>query len=311
MSIENPFGINGYWKIDPDNRQDRSSGPVTTRQMTKAEKIKYGIAVEGEDDMKITKAAVRKMAASGMSNNDIAEHFMPHYPKMTKGRMMAKVSALLSDKAGRPAKEKIDAKGVKRICPDCVPAKRESCDGIPEECVGDQEELKITEVAERVKDEVSKATRDSMEKIKLSQAVDEMMELVPDSRKPVKYYIATGYPHRGRAKQLGDVIKAVGGEITCEWWLDDESGDIAELAEIGRKEFQGIRDCDVLVCLLPGYQGTHTELGAAVILGKKVIIHDADTVSIKPLVPCYYQDNVKWIYGSELQLVAELLKVTA
>jgi|GEM_PF-4129315 len=223
-----------------------------------------------------------------MSNNDIAEHFLPAYPNMTKGRMTAKVFALMSDKSGRP---------------------RKIADPVDDERI--QSATSITEAAEQAKKQVDNTAQESADKIKLSHAVDEMMEMVPDSRKPVKYYIATGYPHRGRAKQLGDVIKAVGGEITCEWWLGDESEDIAELAEIGKREFKGIRDCDVLVCLMPGYQGTHTELGAAVILGKKVIVHDIDVSLAKPLVPCYYQDNVKWIYGSELQLVAELLKVTA
>lgn len=147
MSISNPFGINGYWKIDPDNRQDRSSGPVTTRQMTKAEKIKYGMTVEGEDNMKITKETVRQMSASGMSAAEIAEHFLPAYPNMKKQLMMAKVAMLLSDKKpGRPEKE---------------PA-----------------------------NEAAMTAIENAEKIKLRQAVDEMLELVPDSVNCPAHYTA-------------------------------------------------------------------------------------------------------------------------
>jgi hypothetical protein len=123
-----------------------------------------------------------------------------------------------------------------------------------------------------------------------------------------KYYIATGYPHKDRAEQLASIIKAAGGEITYEWWANNESGDPAELAEIGKAEFQGIRDCDVFICLMPGFHGTHSELGAAIILGKRVIMHEADEAQSRPVVPCYYQDNVRRLFGSELQLVAEILR---
>lgn len=168
MSIKNPFGINGYWKIDPDNRQDRSSGPVTTRQMTNEEKIKYGMTVEGEDNMKITKETVRQMSASGMSAAEIAEHFLPAYPNMKKQLMMAKVAMLLSDK--KPGRQKADAG--------------------EEEHPEPEETTSIKEIAEQVKKQVTDAARDSAERIELSQAVDEMMELVPDSIDHPAHYTA-------------------------------------------------------------------------------------------------------------------------
>lgn len=49
MSINNPYSVGYGWKVDPDGRQDRSSGPCTTRQLTPEEKKKYGI-VRGEDE---------------------------------------------------------------------------------------------------------------------------------------------------------------------------------------------------------------------------------------------------------------------
>lgn len=158
MSIENPFDINGSWKIDPDRRQDRNSGPVTIRQMTNEEKIKYGMTVESEGDMKITKVAVKQMASEGMSNNDIAEHFLPAYPNMTKGRMTAKVFALMSDKSGRP---------------------RKIADPVDDERI--QSATSIKEISEQTKKQVDNTAQESADKIKLSQAVDEMMEMVPDN----------------------------------------------------------------------------------------------------------------------------------
>jgi hypothetical protein len=49
MSLWNPWAPSFGWKIDPDRRQDRSCGKVTTRQMTEEEMKKYGI-VKGEDE---------------------------------------------------------------------------------------------------------------------------------------------------------------------------------------------------------------------------------------------------------------------
>ena len=47
MSINNPYGLNPGWKIDPDGRQDRRPSEVTVRKMTKEEIKKYG-AVKGQ-----------------------------------------------------------------------------------------------------------------------------------------------------------------------------------------------------------------------------------------------------------------------
>lgn len=45
----NPFGLNGHWRIDPDNRQDRGNGVVTKRKMTLEEMKKYGCTVNSEN----------------------------------------------------------------------------------------------------------------------------------------------------------------------------------------------------------------------------------------------------------------------
>jgi hypothetical protein len=81
--------------------------------------------------------------------------------------------------------DEFDVESGRRICPDCIPAKCESCDGIPEECVSTQEESNIKESAEKTQNVVTKAIAECTEQIKqniLRQAVDEMMELVPNEK---------------------------------------------------------------------------------------------------------------------------------
>lgn len=77
MSISNPMSPNFGWKVDPDNRQNRTNGPCLTRQLTVEEKKKYGIAVRKDDDtmLKMTKKEVLEMAAAGKTIDEIVEHF--------------------------------------------------------------------------------------------------------------------------------------------------------------------------------------------------------------------------------------------
>lgn len=271
MSLNNPYSPNFGWKIDPDGRQDRSPGPVTTRRMSPEEIKRYGIAekVEVEDmnkldiDEKVLLDICRLHGTGIEGTKEVAKKFNLTDKQATNQIYLRKIRRILHDEAAAKMLEK------------------------------DQEE---------------KMSEQDVSAINSHEEHPENIAPAGVHHK-TKYYIATGYSHKERAEQLASVIKAAGGEVTCEWWTNIESRDPAELAEIGAEEFQGVRDCDMFVCMLPGHYGTHSELGAAVILGKKVILHSVDSHGFDGAVaPCYYQDNVKRLFGSELQLVAEILK---
>jgi hypothetical protein len=165
------------------------------------------------------------------------------------------------------------------------------------------------------KKEVEPAPADEEEKIVDEKQKEEAMQKCLDIAAPkisckTRYYISTGYDYKDRAEKLANIIKAAGGEITVEWWKYGATNAEDLLAELSEYEFKGIESCDVFVCMLPGYYGTHTELGAAVILKKKIILHAIEPEgfgSNQP--PCYYAWNVKRIIGSELDLLAEVLKL--
>jgi hypothetical protein len=50
VSLDNRYSINYGWKVDPDGRENRLPGPVTTRTMTEEEIKKYGIVEKDEDE---------------------------------------------------------------------------------------------------------------------------------------------------------------------------------------------------------------------------------------------------------------------
>lgn len=112
MSVSNPFSPTYGWRVDLDNRQDRSNGPCQTREMTQEEKIKYGIAVERNDNMlKMTKKEVLEMSAAGKTLEEIVEHFTQGNDK-NRSMYIAKATLFLNGPKEKKKKESDDYKTV-------------------------------------------------------------------------------------------------------------------------------------------------------------------------------------------------------
>src|SRR5260370_27533871 len=90
-----------------------------------------------------------------------------------------------------------------------------------------------------------------------------------------RFYVSSRKDRSAQADALSEVLKARGWKRTYEWTAQDGK-DPDGHAEIAIKELEGVREADVLVVLLPGGYGTHVEIGAALPLGKTVIIHSPD-----------------------------------
>lgn len=82
----------------------------------------------------------------------------------------------------------------------------------------------------------------------------------------MRFYIATGLENALRAKELSVVLSRNGHELTYDWMAQ---GDVKmqgkeRLAEIAFNEVRAVRDAELVVALLPGGKGTHTEIGVAI-----------------------------------------------
>jgi hypothetical protein len=167
---------------------------------------------------KLTKEIAKKMTSEGMTVREIAEQFVETYPKMKLSMIMAKVTMLLSDKRpGKPKKQKTDGTKADIIIADeFATAEVNSHEEHPvteadicktSASILDRRQLskfkkqyevlkkmnppcilpveaaaaEIKELADIVDRQVTEAAKSSGDKIKLSQAVDEMMEMIPDS----------------------------------------------------------------------------------------------------------------------------------
>lgn len=81
----------------------------------------------------------------------------------------------------------------------------------------------------------------------------------------MKIYVASGLENRARAAALIRHIKACGHFVTYDW---TQYGDVRGNGETAMRatacsEVEGVSSAELLIVLLPGGKGTHTELGIA------------------------------------------------
>lgn len=82
----------------------------------------------------------------------------------------------------------------------------------------------------------------------------------------MRFYIATGLSNTANARTLAAVLRARGHEQAYDWTTHGDirrEGD-ARMSEVAFNELRAVRDAELVVVLLPGGRGTHTELGGAI-----------------------------------------------
>ncbi len=122
-----------------------------------------------------------------------------------------------------------------------------------------------------------------------------------------KFYLATRKDRSEQANALQRKLEAHGWERTFTWQaLDETSSD--GYAEAAAAELKGVCDADVLIVLLPGGFGTHVEIGAALALGKPVVLHAPDRETLSKPYPCifHHHPGVRLIVSRELDVEAIL-----
>jgi ABC-type antimicrobial peptide transport system ATPase subunit len=93
----------------------------------------------------------------------------------------------------------------------------------------------------------------------------------------VKFYIASGFKNKELVKKLNDDIQnLLKWELTYDWTLNESAGTVEALTRIGEKEYRAVMDSDIVIVVLPGGKGCHTELGIALGSGKKVLLYDPE-----------------------------------
>lgn len=87
----------------------------------------------------------------------------------------------------------------------------------------------------------------------------------------MRFYIASTLENAEMVRWFAGKLKSWGWQQTYDWTVHGPvQGPL--LAETAEKELSGVIDADVVFILFPAKRGTHVELGAALALGKKIIL---------------------------------------
>lgn len=122
-----------------------------------------------------------------------------------------------------------------------------------------------------------------------------------------RFYLSTRKDRNAEGVPLLEALKTNGWERTFDW-TDREASDPSEYADLAITEIAGIREADVLIVLLPGGYGTHVEIGAALTLGKPVILHAPNRKTLETPYPCafHYHPGVKILISESIDVPALL-----
>ena len=118
---------------------------------------------------------------------------------------------------------------------------------------------------------------------------------------PKCYYLATRKDRASEADEISKALKHHGWERTFTWSDQAEAGPKV-YAKLAQAELRAVSEADVLIVMLPGGYGTHVEIGAALALGKPVVLHAPDQQTLESPYRCvfHYHPNVKLLISKTL-----------
>ena len=128
----------------------------------------------------------------------------------------------------------------------------------------------------------------------------------------MKFYIASKLGNYEQVQYLAGKLKAAGWIHTYDWTVHEpvKEPDIDTLKDIGQKEFNAVRDADIVIVLTPQGSGTHTELGMAIALNKKLYLCHADNTYFlcdNNTSTFYWLPNVIQLVGTTDDIAHEIL----
>lgn len=91
----------------------------------------------------------------------------------------------------------------------------------------------------------------------------------------MKFYIASGFQNKDVVKEITyEIQEKLDWELTYDWTQNERAVTKEDLCTIGVKEYEAVLESDVVIVILPGGKGCHTEMGIALGNMKQVILYD-------------------------------------
>ena len=129
----------------------------------------------------------------------------------------------------------------------------------------------------------------------------------------MKFYIASKLENYRQVRSLADKLIAAGWIHTYDWTKHGsiKSTDKNTLMSIGQKEFDGVKNADIVIVLSPQGRGTHTEFGMAIALHKTVYLCHIDGTYFRcddNTSSFYWLPQVIQFIGNTEEIADELLR---
>jgi hypothetical protein len=134
----------------------------------------------------------------------------------------------------------------------------------------------------------------------------------------MKFYVATALENVEEQKRVVTALLALGHECSYDWSVHGsvQRDGPERIREVAVNELRGVLDADLVVVLLPGGRGTHTELGFALACSELVTTKKKYIILVGPgedasgrLAAFYLHPRVdRWFEDSDL-LIAYLTGV--
>ncbi|MBO1579121.1 nucleoside 2-deoxyribosyltransferase [Bacillus sp. XF8] len=113
----------------------------------------------------------------------------------------------------------------------------------------------------------------------------------------MNFYIASGFQNKHLVQFVANKLQEAGWRHTYDWTQNERATNREQLQKIGQAEKQAIQKADVFLLLLDGGNGSHTELGMAIALEKKVYLYHKNN----PLQTTFYHLPEVSIFQGELE----------
>jgi len=118
-----------------------------------------------------------------------------------------------------------------------------------------------------------------------------------------RYYLSTQKDRNAEAAPLLEALEVRGWKRTFDWANLGASAE-SDYASLAVAEIAGIHDSDVVIVILPGGRGTHVEIGAALAMGKPVVLHAPNRTTLEHPYPCafHYHPAVRIVFSETLNV---------
>lgn len=129
-----------------------------------------------------------------------------------------------------------------------------------------------------------------------------------------RFYVASSFRNIVNVRYVAQILESKGYINTYDWTQNASARDagtvtLGDLRSVGQHERDAVTGADVVVILLPGGKGTHVELGMAIALGRRTILHSSEEVinNLETTSTFYHLPELEKCHGTLDDLLAMIV----